>query len=143
MCGMSVIRQVCMCICMVWCVICMHRGMYVQSDMYVCIVRVMCCVAYIVVCMYSAVSLYGMSVVWTLYVQCGMWYDTCGVVVFLSCMQSLSEESIFKDLLTGVSSSAICHCLHVRVRSLFLCPSLSCKEFSVTDAEQEGCNWKW
>lgn len=68
----------------------------------------------------------------TIYVQCD-----CGVIcvvwLVLSCMQSLSEESIFKDLLTGVSSSVIGHCLHVRVRSLSLYPSLSCKEFSVTD----------
>lgn len=50
--------------------------------MYVCIVCVTCCVAYIVVCMYSAVSLYGMFVVWTLYVQCGVWSDICDVVGF-------------------------------------------------------------
>lgn len=81
---------------------------------YVCMVSVIC--TWYVHYMYSVV--FG--------VMCVVW-------LVLSCPHSLSDEAIFEDLLIGVSSSAIGHCLHVRLTSLFLPSGLSCREFSVTD----------
>lgn len=112
MCGLCALWYVCMvCVTCTYGVVCsIYCGMYVQYSQYVWNV----CGRYTVMC----------SVV------CGV---ICVVWLVLSCTHSLSDEAIFKDLLTGVSPSALGHCLRVRVRSLFLHASLSCREFSVTD----------
>lgn len=100
-------------VCVVY-VICMYGiecGMYVRSVLHIHILQPVC-----MLCIYSVV--FG---------------GVCVVCLVFSCIYGLSDKAVFKDSLTGISSSAIGHGAHVSFRSLVLHSSLPCKHVSVTD----------